>query len=51
MKDELNQKTKALVEKNPKQMTENEYKKIAEVLTKKAPCKLLVFGCGIDCEL
>ena len=41
----------SLVERNPGQATFEEYKLVHEVLSRRAPCNLLVFGTGRDSSL
>lgn len=40
-----------LVERNPGQMTFDEYGEIADAIIRQAPCRVLVFGCGRDTPL
>ena len=51
MDDYWSKRIKLLVGNNPDELSEEEYREIVNAILIKAPCKLLIFGCGRDSEL
>jgi glucuronoxylan 4-O-methyltransferase len=49
--DSYDDKITALVKENPGQMTYDEYRLIANIISTRKPCNLLVFGVGRDSKL
>jgi len=48
---EINDEIRCLVKNNPHQLSEAEYRLIAETIIDKTPCNILVFGVGRDSRL
>lgn len=51
MREDINAYISALVRRNPGQMDEQEYTRVADELEARGPCAMLVFGVGNDTEL